>query len=132
MKSKPSRPWTEKALETQLKRIAICEERIAALTFALYGLRDVDYSRSIAEFRGQLFDNLNDAFRALYMLGVINPKAHEKAKAAARRFHLKERMGIMNLLDINGQKLPGWYTEDEEAFRKELREALAEKEDEHE
>lgn len=116
------------AAQNALNKVVICENKIKALHYAINGLdrkfelyheAKLDFSR----LHCLLYQELNEAYRVLFMWGVLNKgEALETAKKAALDHYLSEKTNIMNYLNIEGS-YPG---ELENQFRAEI-EALRKK-----
>lgn len=116
-------------LQTVLDRIALAETRIRALVFIMDGIPDYQRreSGSVYQYHSALhavlYQQLNDAYRDLLMIGLLGKKAQREARKRAFEHYLKANNSIMHLLDLRGHH-PGIFSADEEKeFRAEIEEA---------
>ena len=116
------------AAQNALNKVVICENKIKALHYAISGLnrRFEIYHEAKLDFshlHSLLYQELNEAYRVLFMWGVLmKGEVLEKAKKAALDHYLNEKNGIMGYLNMEG-KFP---CELEDQFRAEI-EALRKK-----
>ena len=111
-----------KATESALARVGICEARIRALFFAFEGVMDKITRKTKDEYSMlwvELHKDLNDAYRQLFMWGVINPKVRLKAKEMAYQHYLRKNSEIMHLLNQDGS-YTSYSVQEEQNFRQEI------------
>ena len=104
-----------------LEKVSICENRIKALHYAVEGSRGKSsykaYENDFSKLHCFLYDELNEAYRVLFMWGtLIGGEYLEKSKKAALDHYLKKDSSIMEYLDIHGS----FECSLEEKFRKEI------------
>jgi hypothetical protein len=125
MNKKPKK--VPQAVNAALLRVEVCKNKIACLDYAVRDLRDrySDSKGDYSKLRCELYGQLNDAYRDLFMFGCISlsPADMRLARKEAFRHYLSKDHGIMGYLSTTPAFYPSSYGSDEEAaFRKELEE----------
>ncbi len=117
--SKVNQAWLN-ALAT----VELCEQRLAALHFAMKGIesRTKELSEECNRLHTQLCDNLNNAYRNIFMWGIVTnkPEYQKEARRIAFKKFLAEQINIMCYLELDNQYPGSWQVEEEEEFRKEI------------
>lgn len=115
------------ATQNALNKVMICENRIKALHYAVGDLQRVfEYDKKskldFSNLHCSLYEKLNEAYRVLFMWGVLNEREFlEKAKKAALDHYLNERTNIMSYLNMEGKypcKLEQEFRAEIESLRK--------------
>ena len=98
-----------------LASIKIWERRIEALQYAAQGGTGYSNAPESKDLRGFLFERLHDCYRNFFMIAhfVDDKKIQKLAQELAREKFLSEGMGIMHLLQLDGD-YPGSSPVDEE------------------
>lgn len=140
---KPSRPEPKDriapgsigvAIENALTRIALYEQGIAALQFAVNGLPlqggvDNDAYSDFTKIYDRLGRYLHDATGDLFKLAILVPEATRSARLREALRHYTTRefdepRSIMHPLNARGEMPPMWASDDENRFRSALRRAI--------
>jgi len=118
----------DSAVQAALNSIAISRSRIVAFHYAVKGLGNSQWrmnephiQKAVSALNGVLYEELNEAYRRLFMWGIFDEKARKEAIDAAAEHFLKERMSIIELLFDDVRFRPErWETETEKRFRDEI------------
>ena len=118
-----------KAVNVAWERVANAEQRMDAFMFATSGLVGGIWSvkipdESLAAVRGALAQNLNEAYQALFMFGVLDPRARKRARAKLMKEFLADDMAVMQYLSPQHSHPGQWLSEDEDEFREDIKEAM--------
>lgn len=114
------------AFYTALDRVEVAKSRILALHYAFYPLRSAgrfsgEPKKEFSALHALLYEQLNDAFRALLMFAdFVGPEKHDAARLAAAKHYLNEKSSIMQYLGFDGE----YGALDDSLFREEIKQAL--------
>lgn len=118
----------DQAFTKALATVQLDEERIAALHFAVDGIRNIFTASELEKFnilhRG-LYQKLNESYRRLFMFAHVSQKEEhvKEARRIAYEHYLKKNSSIMEHLEL-GYGYPGSHLiKDEEEFREEIEES---------
>lgn len=123
----------DKAAEVALAKIELCEQRIHALAFAVWGLelRPGEAREEHNALYAILYRRLNEAYRDLFMWGVvIGDDVRKEARRMAYKRFLEEGKTIMGYLDMTNTYSGHWNKKEVEEFRAEIKEKCTEQEGE--
>lgn len=114
----------EEAIDAAFAGVELQESRVRAFEYAVREVagRFPGLSGALSEVRAAIYQNLLDAYRRVFMWGLLEPKARLRAKELAFSKFLKEDAAIMEYLDPEHKSPGGWMSEEEERFRREIEE----------
>jgi hypothetical protein len=125
-------PSVKQAVESALEGVAICRSRIVALHYVIHGLGsrgrgDESLGRAIETINARLYEELSEAYKRLFMWGVIDDEARTKAAEAAASYYLAERSDVMKYLfpDPRAGTPPSYFARHEKELRREIAERIA-------
>jgi hypothetical protein len=116
----------DQAVVAALKAVEIAKSRIHALHYAMQGARErgfgnVKEQQEFSALHSLLYKNLNDAYRDLFMWGVVSKDAERLARKEAFRHYLREGVTIMQYLDHTRMHPSQWSAQEEKEFRAEIK-----------
>lgn len=121
-----------KAAEVALAKIELCEQRIHALAFAVWGLelRPGEARKEHNALYAILYRRLNEAYRDFFMWGVvIGDDVRKEARRMAYRRFLEEGISITGYLNMTGTYSGRWNAKEIEEFRAEIKEKCEDQDD---
>jgi len=117
--------YIKQAFESAYTEVCDSQQRITALHYALKPIRDKrNYNKEVdqdfSKLHCALFSELNEAYRKLFMWGIISgdQECMRKAKEAAFDRYLRENCEIMSYLSFS--PLESYPSDLEKQFRVEL------------
>lgn len=97
-----------------LANIELQSQRIEALAWvarglqAEYGSTPREINEAVSVLTSALYRRLNDFYRSLFMFSLFSPETEAKAKELAYRRFLRERMSIVQYLELD-ERIPHRY-----------------------
>lgn len=126
-KKKAGEKYLNMAFVNAMATVEICQQRIAALQYAIRGIGNhrvyhKDWEQAIDKLSNALYQDLDSAYQHVFMLATVTRK-EEHMKAArqiAYRHFLSEEYAIMQLLNLDFEHPGSYAVKDEEEFRREI------------